>query len=1485
MSDKRQLEKKGAVLVVGAGIAGIQSSLDLANSGFKVYLVEETAAIGGIMAQLDKTFPTNDCAMCIVSPKLVECGRHLNIDLMTNSELLSLEGESGNFKAKVLKHPRFISLEDCTGCGECAEVCPVKTVSIFDEGLVQQTAIYKPYAQAFPNAFVIDKKLRPPCETNCPAGIHVQGYVALAKEKKYHEAYELIRRHNPFVSICGRVCHHPCESNCRRSEYDEPIAIASLKRYIADREYEGDFPRPEPVEITSDKTIGIVGAGPSGLTCAMRLRNLGYSVTVYDEAEEPGGMLISCLPDYRIPKEIANQDIDNILASGIELKMGVRVGRDISLEELQKKHDALYVAIGFQNPSTLFGEYGKSHGVLLGLDFLRAAKKGEEIKGFGKRVLVIGGGNVSMDCARSAVRLGAGSVDLMCLETRDLTSKDRMPAHVWEIEEAEEEGVAVHDRLGPKDLIIENGRVVGVKTVRCTSVYNEEGSFSPVYDEKEKTEDIKADTVIIAIGQRSDLNGFDAIELNRSVIEVDPITLETNIPGVFAGGDIVLGPASIVEAVHQGNESAISIDRFLTGRDIGAGRNVPDEELPMKPLPEITDRKPRAVMPTVEMEKRTKSFVEFELGFSEEEAMAEAERCLECGLCSGCLECESACEADAVLHDMVSEVVEVDVGAIILANGAKKYDPSHKYEYGYGRYPNVLTSIQFERMLSASGPFGGHIQRPSDDSSPRKIAWIQCVGSRDEIDHKKYCSSVCCMYAIKEAVIAKEHEKHIEPTIFFMDLRAYGKDFEAYYNRAKDETGVRFIRSRVGKVVDIPETGNLMVYYSTEENGRQYAEEFDMVVLSVGFEPTDTTSELERRLGIRLNQHSFVETSTFKPVQTSREGIFVCGPASAPKDIPETVTQASGAVAGAESILAEVRGTAIAEKVYPPERDVRMEEPRIGVFVCHCGINIGSVVDVPSLVDYAYTLPNVAYAEDNLFTCSQDTQEKIKDKIAEYGLNRIVVASCSPRTHEPLFQETLRESGLNARLFEMANIRDQCSWVHREEPEKATEKARKLLRMAVAKSCLLEPLPTVTLDVDQSALVIGGGLAGMVSALSIADQGFDVTLVEKEAELGGNMRNIYSTPAGEDVQGYLKDLIYSVENHPKITLFNSAEIKDIDGYIGNYKTEIVDSGGEDRPIEHGVIVVATGGEEYEPEEYLYGENDKVLTQNELEERLFDPEDKSLKKTKNVVMIQCVGSRDEKHPYCSRICCTKAIKNAIKLAEENPKANIYILYRDIRTYGFGEEYYQKARNAGVIFIRYTEAEKPVVTQDGDTIRVKVDDPILGERLEINPDLLVLAPAVVPRANAVDISRMLKTPLNEDGFFLEAHVKLRPVDFATEGVFLAGLAHAPKTIDESISQAMAASARACTLISKDKYTAESIIASVNQDVCVGCGICEAVCPYTAPKVIIKDGRQVSQVNIALCKGCGNCATSCPSGAMEQLGFKYNQTSSVLEAALNI
>jgi heterodisulfide reductase subunit A len=989
----------GSVVVVGGGIGGIQAALDLAESDFKVYVVDNSSVIGGVMAQLDKTFPTNDCSMCILSPKLVECGRHLNVEVLTSSEVTEISGEVGDFDISVRKRPRYVDIEKCTGCGLCAKFCPVDAIDGFNKGLSDRTAIHISYPQAVPLVYMIDR-----------------------------------------------------------------------------------------------------------------------------------------------------------------------------------------------------------------------------------------------------------------------------------------------------------------------------------------------------------------------------------------------------------------------------------------------------------------------------------EKCVGCGLC------KNVCLADAVSYSDEEKEVKLNVGAVVLAPGVKDFDARLKSEYGWGRYPNVVTSIEFERILSASGPFMGRVQRPSDGDIPKKIAFIQCVGSRDLTCGNGYCSSVCCMYATKEAVIAREHMSQIEPTIFYMDLRAYGKDFDKYIERAKNEYGVRFVRCRVPEVEEIPETKNLRIRYETED-GKLHEEQFDLVVLSIGFTPSENVKKLAKNLGVELNKHGFCKTQTFHPMETSKPGVFVCGMFSSPKDIPETVTQASAAAASVGKLLSSVRGTLTKKKKYPEELDVKGKPPRIGVFVCHCGVNIGGVVDVPSVVEYAQTLPNVVHACDNLYTCSSDTQEIIKNGIKEHDLNRVVVASCTPRTHEPLFQETLRKAGLNVYLFEMANIRDQCSWVHMREHEAATEKAKDLVRMAVAKAGRLEPLDRVLLDVIPKGLVIGGGLSGMTAALTLAEQGFESYLIEREQELGGFLRNIHYTLEGEDPQGYLKKLIEKVQENHLIHTFLGANIKEISGYVGNFRTTLT-QGSEKKELDHGTVIVATGGKEYRPSEYQYGVDPRIITQSELEDRLSTSDD--VNKLNCVVMIQCVGSRDNAHPYCSRVCCGEAVKNALKIKEKTPSTEVFILYRDMRTYGLVETYYEKARELGVIFIRYDEDNKPKVikkeSENGrDILSVSIYEPIIGEQVSIDTDLVVLSAAVLPPEENKILAKMLKVPLNEDGFFLEAHAKLRPVDFTTEGIFVCGMAHAPKSIEESISQAHAAVSRACTILSKEKIEAEGIVASVDEKTCTGCGTCVKLCPYGA---MAKNEIGVAEVTGVLCKGCGLCAASCPERAITLPHFTDEQ-----------
>ena len=848
------------------------------------------------------------------------------------------------------------------------------------------------------------------------------------------------------------------------------------------------------------------------------------------------------------------------------------------------------------------------------------------------------------------------------------------------------------------------------------------------------------------------------------------------------------------------------------------------------------------------------------------------------GVCESCAE---FCEAGAIDYKQEDEIEQVDVGAVVLAPGYEHFDTDLKKELGCERYPNVVSSMQFERLLSASGPHLGEILRPSDLEHPKKIAWIQCVGSR-EVDYN-YCSSVCCMYATKEAIIAKEHQPDLDCTIFFIDMRAFGKGFDAYYERAK-ELGVHYVRCRPSSVKQAPATKDLKITY-VKDDGEITTEGFNMVVLSTGLRPPAQVRELAGKFGVELNEYGFARTDSFTPVETSRSGIYVCGPFAGPKDIPETVTEASAGAGKAMALLKEQRGTLITHKEYPPEKDVTGQAPRIGVFVCHCGRNIGGYANVPSVVEYARTLPNVVHAEDNLYTCSTDTQKQMTELIAEHNLNRVVVASCSPRTHEPLFRDTCRQAGLNEYLFEMANIRDQCTWVHMNEPEEATRKAKDLVRMAAAKASLLEPLSKGSLKVNNAALVIGGGIAGMTAALNLADQGFKVHLVEKESELGGNFRHIHSMFNGEDTQQKLIYTIESVKSHPNIEVHTESVVSAAEGSVGNFKSTIQQNG-QSTQVSHGTVIVATGAEEFKPTEYLHGEHPKVITQRALEDWIYNNK-AELQEARSVVMIQCVGSRDDERPYCSRICCSQAVKNAIAIKEANPKTAVYVLYRDMRTYGLREEHYRQARDKGVRFIRYEQDRKPEVVARNGTLQVSCVDPILKTPLRIDCDLVALAAAIVPGEGVDKVGQLYKVPLNQDKFFLEAHMKLRPVDFATDGVFMCGLAHCPKSVEESIAQAGAAAARAATILSKDEIEIDAVISEVVDDNCDGCAYCIDPCPYNALTLIeyMSNGsiKKTVERDGALCKGCGVCQATCPKKGIFIRNFRLEQLGAMVDAAL--
>ena len=851
-----------------------------------------------------------------------------------------------------------------------------------------------------------------------------------------------------------------------------------------------------------------------------------------------------------------------------------------------------------------------------------------------------------------------------------------------------------------------------------------------------------------------------------------------------------------------------------------------------------------------------------------------------------CLICQGVCENKAIDFTQKPEKVEINVGAIVLASGFEPFDPSLRRDYGYGVYENVVTSLDFERLTCSTGPHRGEVLRPSDLKHPKKIAWIQCVGSRQVVEGgNTYCSAVCCTYTQKQAALMKVHDEDAECTIFHNDVRAYGKDFERYYQRTAELPGVRFIRSYVSVGREDPETKNVTIRYATPDEGVK-EEEFDLVVLSVGLTPPKEAEALAEKFGIRLNDHRFCETDPALPIRSTRPGIFISGAFQGPIDIPESVFTASGASSLAGELLKKRRGKLTIEKVYPTERDVAEEEPRIGVFVCRCGANIGSVVNVPDVVEYCKTLPYVVYAQEQLFSCATNAAQEITDVIKDNKLNRVVIAACSPLTLEPLFRDTVREAGLNQYFLEMANIREHDSWVHSKEKEEATEKAKDIIRMSVARATHLEPLQEIELPVNKNAVVVGGGVAGMNCALSIANQGHDVYLIEKEPDLGGMARKLYHTLEGMDVQAYLEELKEKVYRHPLIHVLTGATITEVSGYIGNFVTA-VDSGGWVRKIDHGATVIAIGADEYVPTEYLYGENDQVLTYLEMEEKIAKG-DEALANAENVVMIQCVGCRNEDRNYCSRVCCSHAVKNALNLKKANPQADSYILYRDMRTYGFKEDYYRQASENDIKFVRYEPDKVPTVqaVEEGGkkVLRVGVYDPILGKEIAVDADILGLAAAVVPSSESQKVANLYKVPLGPDGFFKEAHVKLRPVDFATDGVFLCGTAHYPKHIEEAINQAYGAAGRVLTLLSHDIVTVSGAVCVVDEKRCMGCGACATACTYGAIKLQGKLKRKKAEVNPVLCKGCGLCNAVCPTAAISLKHYNNEEIVSEIDAALS-
>jgi heterodisulfide reductase subunit A-like polyferredoxin len=1476
----------GAVLVEGGGIAGVQASLDLANSGYKVYLVSRAASIGGMMSHLDKTFPTGDCAICTISPKLVECARNLNIEIHTLSELEKIEGEPGNFKALIKKSPRYIDEKICNDCGECTTACPVEVNDSFNRDLGKRKAIQKYYAQSIPNLPNMIKLGHAPCKVECPANINVQGYIQLIKKKEYIKAVNLIRERNPLAAICGRVCPAPCETACTRSNVDSAVAIRQLKRFASDQEFEmvksGKLALPEEKTPDADaKKVAVIGSGPSGLTVAQDLADKGIAVTIYESQPKAGGMLRYGIPEYRLPLDILDYEIDLVRRKGVRFVFNTTVGQDITIDKLLEEHSAVFIGIGTQEGTKLGVPGEEAIGVEDGIEFLKKVSMPEERPTLSGHVAVVGGGDVAMDAACNALRLGAEKATILYRRTAL-----EMPAIKEEVIHAKKEGVNFQYLTAPVEFIKnDDGKLTSVRCIKMElGEPDESGRCRPVPVKGSEFE-IKADKIIIAIGSKPEeliIKTTPGLPVNKSGNIISDQYGFTGMKGVFSGGDVVTGAATVIEAVGAGKRAAESIVRFLNKEEKTLNRFADSvRPIPKELLPSVKniEKKPRVESKSIEIKSLVNNYNELEFPISIEDALAEAERCLNCAQCSECMECVSACEKKAVAHNQKDEFIELEVGSVILAPGFDEFDAETKGEYGFNRYKNVMTSVQFERMLSAAGPSGGHIVRRDNGKEAKRIAWIQCVGSRDSKSGNDYCSSICCMATTKQAMIATEHLDDMKGVIFNMDIRAHGKDFDQYYERARAMENLEYIKSIPSRIIQIPQTNDLRLQYLDPQKGL-IESDFDLVVLAVGMDPKATVTGSIKKLGIEMNPFGFCQTNRLSPLITSKPGVFVGGAFQEPKDIPETVMQASAAASMSMELLSSAKNTLIKSREYPQEHDVSDEQARIGVFVCHCGINIAGTVDVVKVTESIKDLPGVVYAEHSMYTCSDASLTNIKEQISKNKLNRVVVASCTPRTHEPIFRETLREASLNPYLFELANIRDQCSWVHSNEPEKATEKAIDLVKMSISRARNLSPLEGERIPILQNAVVIGGGVSGMTAALSLAEQGFDVELIEKSGQLGGNLNIINSTLENENLDHFRNGLIEATNSQRNIDSHLNAEVTGIKGHIGHFTVKLMKNN-KPKELTCGAIVVATGANQAETKEYQYGKIKNIITQVELENSIL--KNRIQKSGQTYVMIQCVGSRNTEKPYCSRICCSTAIKNALKIKKQDPDAKIFILYRDIRTYGFRETYYKQAREEGIVFIRFDENKLPMVSDiNGVLSSVTVDSPDMKDSIVIEADQLVLSTGIVANDDNVKISNMLKVPLNSNGFYVEAHMKLRPVDFATEGLFLCGLAHSPKMTDENISQAKAAAARAATILSKTHLEVGAQVSIVNQSKCISCMTCVKVCPYGAPN---SNYDHKAEIASAKCMGCGICVAECPAKAIQLNHFNSNHFEIMIDQLFNV
>jgi heterodisulfide reductase subunit A-like polyferredoxin len=1417
----------------------------------------------------------------------MDAGRHPLIEVITNAEVVGCEGQAGDFCVRVRKNPRFIHEDICVACGLCVEGCPVEVRNRnFDSNLKPTKAIYRPFPQSVPAAYLIDHPRTAPCKDACPIEQDVQGYLALVAAGKFREAHALIRRTSALPGVCGSVCYHPCEENCRRAAVDDSLAIKHIKRFVLEQ-----TPVPEELLEVAERTgkrVAVVGSGPGGLAAAHDLRLRGHDVVVYEREAELGGMLRVGIPAYRLPRKVLDSDIDVIRRLGVEFRTNVDVDAQ-AIADFREQHDAVLLAIGAHDPMTATLPGDDARGVLRGIEFLRKLNLGETVE-VGRRVAVIGGGNTAIDAARSVLRAGAETVSIYYRRSRS-----EMPASDEEVEALIAEGIEIDFLVAPTGILAGDGTVTGIELQRMElGEPDDSGRRRPVpVAGSEFVVDI--DTVILAVGQKPEAGVMRAcgFELTRwDTLVVDEVTCGTNEPGVFAGGDAARGPASVVEAMADGKRAARAIDNLLNDKPLD--ENLQPPKKPPEPMTEEerltlridTDAEARIEMPELDAKERRDNFEEVELGYTSEMAMREAARCLNCGVCSECHQCETACDVNAIDLDMTAEEINVNAGAILVAVGFKEFDAAKLGNYGYGRFPNVITSLELERMLNASGPTQGHVVRLSDRETPKRILFVQCVGARGE-GGRQYCSRFCCMNAVKDSMLIRQHDPEVEDiTILYTDLRAFGKGFDDFLQRALDEACATYVRGRPAKVESVPENDNLEIFVEDTLAHEQRRLEADLVVLSVAAAPNEGAIELANNLGIGTDDYGFVarRDPAVSAVETEREGIFVCGSAVGPQVIPDCVAQASAAAARAGLYLGEHRIEEEAEEVEPLDLS---GPPRVGLMVCHCGVNVAGVLDVEELAANAAALPNVVVAETELFACSSTGQSKLPELIKEHKLNRVVVAACTPRTHEPVFRETCARIGFNPYLFEMVNIRDQCSWVHAKDPRQAQEKAHTLIRMGVARARHLEPLLAGEVPMSRSALVVGGGIGGIQAATDLAVQGFPVTLVEKENRLGGRLADPHLKllyPTLRPVAEVLDEKVERLHKSGARVLLNT-EVEAITGFVGNFQTTL--RGASDEVLQVGAIILAFGADLHQPNgEYRYGEIANVITSEELERTLCAGEDVPKingEIPKSAAFILCVGSRDpEGFTGCSRYCCPTAIKQAMELHRQGIDTTIF--YRDIRTISAGaEEMYREARGMGVLFVRIPPGEKPEVVGAERVEAVRCFDDLLGRRLEVASDLVVLSVGMRPKqpetANFHDI---LKASLGSDGFFLEKHPELAPVETAVEGVLVAGTVQGPKDISDTVAQASAAAAKASVFLAYDTVRLDPAVSVVNELKCRGCGDCVGVCEFQAPQLVeIAPDTYISSINPSLCKGCGTCASWCPSGAIISKHSTDTQVHAMIDA----